>query len=113
MHALARLAVRRPVAVSVVAAALVLLGWTSWSNLPLDLLPDLESPTIVVSSRPAMCATIASAASTMSRRNSRSGRIKRPCKRQYLVLQDRLESILGNEIDGTPKCLAKLALHPP
>jgi HAE1 family hydrophobic/amphiphilic exporter-1 len=51
MEALARLATRRPVAVSVVAAALVVLGWTSWGNLPLDLLPDLQSPTIVVSIR--------------------------------------------------------------
>ena len=51
MQALARLAARRPVAVSVVAAALVILGWTSWNNLPLDLLPDLQTPTIVVSIR--------------------------------------------------------------
>jgi HAE1 family hydrophobic/amphiphilic exporter-1 len=51
MEALARLATRRPVAVSVVAAAFVVLGWTSWRNLPLDLLPDLQSPTIVVSIR--------------------------------------------------------------
>ena len=28
-----------------------MLGWTSWRNLPLDLLPDLQSPTIVVSIR--------------------------------------------------------------
>ena len=51
MQSLARLAARRPVAVSVVAAALVILGWTSWGNLPLDLLPDLQTPTIVVSIR--------------------------------------------------------------
>jgi len=51
VEAIARLAVRRPVAVSVVAAALVILGWTSWNNLPLDLLPDVQSPTIVVSVR--------------------------------------------------------------
>ena len=51
MEALARLATRRPVAVAVVAAALVVLGWTSWQNLPLDLLPDLQSPTVVVSIR--------------------------------------------------------------
>lgn len=51
MHALARLAVNRPVAVSVVAAALVVLGWTAWGNLPLDLLPDLQSPTVVISVR--------------------------------------------------------------
>ena len=51
MKTLARLAVRRPVAVSVVAAALVVLGYTSWNDLPLDLLPDIQSPTIVVSVR--------------------------------------------------------------
>jgi HAE1 family hydrophobic/amphiphilic exporter-1 len=51
LEALARLATRRPVAVAVVAAALVILGWTAWRNLPLDLLPDLQSPTIVVSIR--------------------------------------------------------------
>ncbi|NIM02359.1 MAG: MMPL family transporter [Acidobacteria bacterium] len=51
MEALARLAVRRPVAVSVVAAALVILGYTAWNDLPLDLLPDIQSPTIVVSIR--------------------------------------------------------------
>jgi HAE1 family hydrophobic/amphiphilic exporter-1 len=51
MEALARLATRKPVAVSVVAAALVILGWTAWNSLPLDLLPDLQSPTIVVSIR--------------------------------------------------------------
>jgi HAE1 family hydrophobic/amphiphilic exporter-1 len=51
MEALARLAARRPVAVAVVAAAMVLLGWTAWRSLPLDLLPDLQSPTIVVSIR--------------------------------------------------------------
>lgn len=51
MQALARLAARRPVAVCVVAAAMVILGWTAWRSLPLDLLPDLQSPTIVVSVR--------------------------------------------------------------
>jgi HAE1 family hydrophobic/amphiphilic exporter-1 len=51
MEALARLAVRRPVAVSVVAAALVILGFTAWNDLPLDLLPDIQSPTVVVSIR--------------------------------------------------------------
>jgi HAE1 family hydrophobic/amphiphilic exporter-1 len=45
------MATRRPVAVSVVAAALAILGWTVWGTLPIDLLPDLESPTIVVSIR--------------------------------------------------------------
>jgi HAE1 family hydrophobic/amphiphilic exporter-1 len=51
MEALARLAARRPVAVCVVATAVVILGWTAWSSLPLDLLPDIQSPTIVVSVR--------------------------------------------------------------
>ncbi len=35
----------------VTAAAFVAFGWTSWRSLPLDLLPDLESPTILVSLR--------------------------------------------------------------
>jgi HAE1 family hydrophobic/amphiphilic exporter-1 len=39
------------VAVCVVAAALVILGYTSWKDLALDLLPDIQSPTIVVSIR--------------------------------------------------------------
>jgi len=51
VKALTRLAVRRPVAVSVVAAALLILGYTSWNDLPLDLLPDIQSATIVVSVR--------------------------------------------------------------
>jgi HAE1 family hydrophobic/amphiphilic exporter-1 len=51
METLARLATRRPVAMAVLAAALVVLGWTSWRNLPLDLLPDLQSPTVLVSIR--------------------------------------------------------------
>ncbi len=51
MQALARMATRRPVAICVVASALVILGWTAWGNLPLDLLPDIHSPTIVVSIR--------------------------------------------------------------
>ena len=51
MLGLARLATRRPVAVAVVAAAFVILGWTAWRDLPLDLLPDIQSPTIVVAVR--------------------------------------------------------------
>ena len=43
MERLARLAVQRPVAVTVLAAAVVLLGWISWRGLPLDLLPDLPT----------------------------------------------------------------------
>src|SRR5690606_14437104 len=49
IEALARIAVRRPVAVTVFAAAIVVLGWVSWRGLPLDLLPDIESPTVLVS----------------------------------------------------------------
>jgi len=48
-EAIARIAARRPVAVTVFAAAIVVLGWVSWRGLPLDLLPDVESPTILVS----------------------------------------------------------------
>ena len=48
-ESLAGLAVRRPVAVSVVALAVALVGWLSWDRLPIDLLPDVETPTVVVS----------------------------------------------------------------
>ena len=47
----ARLAARRPVAVTVTALAFALVGWMSWRELPIDLLPDLRSPTIVVAVR--------------------------------------------------------------
>ena len=47
----ASLATRRPVAVSVLAVAVGLLGLLAFRQLPLDLLPDLQSPTIVVSVR--------------------------------------------------------------
>src|SRR5688572_9974051 len=49
MEALARVATRRPVAVTVLAAVVVVLGFVSWRGLPLDLLPDLESPTVLIS----------------------------------------------------------------
>ncbi|HVS63168.1 MAG TPA: efflux RND transporter permease subunit [Thermoanaerobaculia bacterium] len=48
MEALAQLAARRPVAVTVLALAVALVGWIAWTELPLDLLPDVRSPTIVV-----------------------------------------------------------------
>ncbi|MDX1387807.1 MAG: efflux RND transporter permease subunit, partial [Acidobacteriota bacterium] len=51
MEALARLATRRPVAVAVFAATVVVLGWIAWNQLPLDLLPDIQSPTVMVSVR--------------------------------------------------------------
>jgi len=51
METLARLATRRPVAVTVFAAAVIILGWIAWNDLPLDLLPDIQSPTVVVSVR--------------------------------------------------------------
>ena len=47
----AAFAVRRPVAVIVVALAVALVGYLSWRELPVDLLPDLQSPTVVVSIR--------------------------------------------------------------
>ncbi len=50
-EALAALAARRPVAISVVALAVALVGWLSWRELPVDLLPDLQSPTVVVAVR--------------------------------------------------------------
>ena len=49
MEALARVATRRPVAVTVLAAVVVVLGFVSWRGLPLDLLPDVESPTVLIS----------------------------------------------------------------
>lgn len=49
MEALAALAARRPVAMSMLALVTIVLGWFSWRDLPLDLFPDLQSPTIVVS----------------------------------------------------------------
>ncbi len=51
MERLTRLAVRRPVAVVVVALAVVLIGQVAWRQLPIDLLPDLQSPTVLVSVR--------------------------------------------------------------
>ena len=48
---LAALATRRPIGVCVVAVAIGLIGYLSWRELPIDLLPDLRSPTIVVSLR--------------------------------------------------------------
>ncbi len=49
MEALARLAARRPVAMNMFALVIMILGYFSWKELPLDLFPDLQSPTIVVS----------------------------------------------------------------
>ncbi|HVS16668.1 MAG TPA: efflux RND transporter permease subunit [Thermoanaerobaculia bacterium] len=51
MQSLALLAARRPVAVTVMALAVALVGWIAWSELPLDLLPDIHSPTVVVAVR--------------------------------------------------------------
>ena len=50
-ESLAAAATRRPVAVTVVALAVALVGWLSWRELPVDLLPDLQSPTVVVAIR--------------------------------------------------------------
>ena len=47
----ARLAVRRPVAITVLAVAAVLLGSLAWRELALDLLPDVQSPTVSVAVR--------------------------------------------------------------
>ncbi len=51
MYTLARYATKHPVAVTVMAAAVMILGWISWKGLPLDLLPDIKSPTVLVSIR--------------------------------------------------------------
>ena len=50
-ESLAALAARRPVAISVTAIAVALVGWLSWQQIPVDLLPDIQSPTIAVSIR--------------------------------------------------------------
>ena len=47
MH-LSRLAVRRPVAVAMFFLAVVLLGVISFTRLPIDLLPDVSYPRLVV-----------------------------------------------------------------
>lgn len=49
MYTLARYATKHPVAVTVMAVTVLVLGWASWRRLPLDLLPDIKSPTILVS----------------------------------------------------------------
>ena len=49
MYILARYATRRPVAITVIAAAIIMMGWIAWKDLPLDLLPDIQSPTVLVS----------------------------------------------------------------
>jgi HAE1 family hydrophobic/amphiphilic exporter-1 len=49
LEALARLAARRPVAMNMFALVIMVLGYFSWKELPLDLFPDLQSPTIVIS----------------------------------------------------------------
>lgn len=50
-ESVAALATRRPVAVSVLALAVALVGWLAFQQLPVDLLPDLQSPSIAVSVR--------------------------------------------------------------
>ena len=47
----ARLATQRPVAVTVMAFAIALVGWLAYQQLPVDLLPDLQSPTVAISIR--------------------------------------------------------------
>lgn len=49
MEKLARLAGLRPVAVTVSAVVIVVLGFISWNDLPLDLFPDIQSPTVLIS----------------------------------------------------------------
>lgn len=48
---IAEFATRHPVAVSVLAVAVALVGYLAWQQLPVDLLPDLQSPTVAVSIR--------------------------------------------------------------
>jgi len=51
VETLARLATKRPVAITVVAITITVLGVIAWRGLPLDLFPDIQSPTILVSVR--------------------------------------------------------------
>ncbi len=50
-ESLAGLATRRPIAICVLAAAVALVGTLAFNQLPIDLLPNIQSPTIVVSVR--------------------------------------------------------------
>lgn len=49
IESLAALAGRRPIAVTVLAFVIAILGIISWKDLPLDLFPDIQSPTVLVS----------------------------------------------------------------
>lgn len=49
IESLATFAARRPIAVTILAALIAVLGFVSWNDLTLDLFPDLQSPTILVS----------------------------------------------------------------
>jgi len=50
-NSVATLATRRPVAITVLAFAIALVGYLAWQQIPVDLLPDLQSPTVAVSIR--------------------------------------------------------------
>ena len=45
-----RLAIRRPVAVSMAYVAIALLGVAAWINIPIELLPDTELPRLSITS---------------------------------------------------------------
>ena len=47
----ATLATRRPVAITVLAIAVALVGYLAFQQIPVDLLPDLQSPTVAISVR--------------------------------------------------------------
>ncbi|ENN84375.1 nodulation protein NolG [Rhizobium freirei PRF 81] len=46
---LARISIQQPVFATMVMVAIVVLGITAWSRLPVDLLPSIDLPTVVVS----------------------------------------------------------------
>ena len=46
-----RLAIRRPVAVTMAYLAIALLGWAAWRNVPLELLPETQLPQLSVQAR--------------------------------------------------------------
>ena len=46
---LARISIQQPVFATMVMIGIVVLGVTAWARLPVDLLPSIDLPTVVVS----------------------------------------------------------------
>lgn len=49
IESFATLAGRRPIAISVIAVVIAVLGFFSWKDLAIDLFPDIQSPTVLIS----------------------------------------------------------------